>query len=404
MKPHPVLGPAAMVPRNSPHSAPADAPLSDRATRQWIRTLRDLIVLVIAWLLVVPAPIAKAEVTQEQLLEARAEMNARAAELDTQLDELEEILLVQTGYETRIAQLQDQISARDREIALSALAAREQARAMYVNAGSAGSLQSAGFEETTEFGTKNAYLGIVVNSNTDAANRLSFLRQDLSLLQDQLKGLVAQQKDLADQASVLSDEMLEALSSADAEYQALYSQWREEEAERERQRRLAAQREAAAAAAASAVSAAPTATTNVGGNPFVDPTGRTCPVAGANTFRDSWLEPRDYRGGLHHGTDMIAAAGTPEVAIETGNIWSMGYHWAGGNGLYIKGDSGDIYYYAHMQGYAPGIAVGTRVTVGQVVGYVGSTGAASVPHLHVGYQPGGGPLVNPYPLLVELCR
>ena len=101
---------------------------------------------------------------------------------------------------------------------------------------------------------------------------------------------------------------------------------------------------------------------------------------------------------------MIAAAGTPEVAIETGNVWSMGYHWAGGNGLYIKGDSGDIYYYAHMQGYAPGIAVGTRLTVGQVVGYVGSTGVASVPHLHVGYQPGGGPLVNPYPLLVELCR
>jgi murein DD-endopeptidase MepM/ murein hydrolase activator NlpD len=90
--------------------------------------------------------------------------------------------------------------------------------------------------------------------------------------------------------------------------------------------------------------------------------------------------------------------------MENGYIWSPNWHWAGGYGLYLRGDSGDIYYYAHMNGYAPGIVDGTRVGVAQVVGYLGNTGNSSIPHLHLGYQPGGGPLTNPYQLLVKLCR
>ena len=62
-------------------------------------------------------------------------------------------------------------------------------------------------------------------------------------------------------------------------------------------RRAGAARAAAAAAAAS----------NYTSSAFVDASGRTCPVAGANTFRDSWMEPRDYRNGYHKATDMMAA-------------------------------------------------------------------------------------------------
>ena len=360
--------------------------------------MRKFITLVLAMLLVMPVTDAGAEVSQQQLTDARATMNAKAAELDAQLEELDQILLVQAGYETRIANLQDQITARDREIALSALAAKEQARAMYVSAGSSAAQAAASPESITRLGTKNAYLGVVVDSDTDAVNRLSFLQEDQSALQEQLRGLVAQQEDLANQASALSDEMQTLLSAANDEYQAVYAQWQKEEAERQRKAREEAARRSAVAAAAAGAAA------NYTSSAFVSASGRTCPVSGANSFRDSWLEPRDYRGGLHHGTDLVAAEGTPLVAVESGYVWSIGYHWAGGNGLYIKGNSGDIYYYAHMQGYASGMSAGTRVGVGQLVGYVGHTGAASVSHLHIGFQPGGGPLVNPYQLMVKLCR
>jgi murein DD-endopeptidase MepM/ murein hydrolase activator NlpD len=129
---------------------------------------------------------------------------------------------------------------------------------------------------------------------------------------------------------------------------------------------------------------------------------RVCPVDGAVTFRDSWGEPRPG-GRSHTGTDMMAPIGTPLVAIESGTIWAPNWHYAGGLGLYINGDSGDRWYYAHMNAYAPGIVDGTRVTAGQLVGYVGETGNASVPHLHLGYLPGSAYYDNPYPIVAGLC-
>ncbi len=360
--------------------------------------MRRLPALLVGLLLVVAAAPADAEVTQQELRDARAKMNARAAELDGQLAELDRILIEKTAYETRIDNLQDQLIARDREIALSAFAAKEQARAMYVGAGAAGVRVAGSPESVTAGATRDAYLKVVVDTDTDAVNRLHFLQVDQASLQAELGALVVQQEDLARQAEALSQEMQDKLAEANEEYQVLYSQWQKEEAAR-----IEAARAAAAAAAAQAAAQA-AAAANYSSSAFVDPSGRTCPVAGANTFRDSWLEPRDYRGGLHHGTDMVAAEGTPLVAVESGTITAVGYHWAGGNGLYLRGSSGDVYYYAHLQGYAGGITGGSRVSVGQVIAYVGHTGAASVSHLHIGYQPGGGPMANPYQLMVKLCR
>jgi murein DD-endopeptidase MepM/ murein hydrolase activator NlpD len=100
---------------------------------------------------------------------------------------------------------------------------------------------------------------------------------------------------------------------------------------------------------------------------------------------------------------MLAAEGTPLVAIEAGVIWSPGWHSAGGLGLYIRADSGDIWYYAHLSAYVTGLAGGLRVQAGQLVGYVGHTGNASTPHLHIGWQPGGGSYQNPYPVVRGLC-
>ena len=102
---------------------------------------------------------------------------------------------------------------------------------------------------------------------------------------------------------------------------------------------------------------------------------------------------------------MIAALGVPLVAIESGVISKMGNSGLGGITLWIKGESGDSFYYAHLDGFAAGLFTGKSVTVGELVGYNGNTGNAryTVPHLHFEWHPGGGVAVNPYPLVAGLC-
>lgn len=349
-------------------------------------------------LIVGTAAPAGAEVTQAQLTEARAKVNQKSAELEVELAALDAVRARQADYERRIARIQAQMADREREIALSALAAKEQVRAMYISAGATAIQAVATPEGITRLGTRTAYLESVVDVDVDVVNQLTFLQIDYGQLQVELGDLRAEQEQIAGEVQAATEVLMAQLGTVNEEYQALYTQWQREEAERQRRRaeELARQRAAAAIAAAASGRYASSA--------FVDPTGRTCPVAGANAFRDTWGEPRDYRGGVHHGTDLVAAAGTPLVAIEAGVITQASWHWAGGNGLYLRGNSGDIYYYAHMLRYEPGISAGVRVGVGQYVGYVGSTGVSSINHLHLGYRPGGGPMVNPYQLMVKLCR
>ncbi len=339
---------------------------------------------------------AGADVTRAELDAARAEISAISEDLEEELGELEAAINQQFLFEDQISRIKDDIAGRDREIVIVALEARERARSMYVSAG--GDFQAVVSPESiTRLGTKTAYLEAVVDLDVDVVNRLEFLQVDRADLQEQIEQLIAQQEDLTALLEVRSEEILGKLGAANDVYQALYSTWQEEEAERRRRAEAARRAQAAAAAAAAA------AASGYASSAYIDPSGRTCPVAGANTFRDSWGDPRS-NGRTHTGLDLVAASGTPEVAVENGYIWSMNTHWAGGIGLYVRGDSGDIYYYAHMRGYAPGIYDGKRVGVGELIGYVGNTGNSAIPHLHLGYQPGGGPLTNPYQLMVKLCR
>ena len=135
---------------------------------------------------------------------------------------------------------------------------------------------------------------------------------------------------------------------------------------------------------------------------------RVCPVETIDAFLQDWGDRRGWR--THKGTDINAARDSRLVAMERGVIIQMGWHYLGGNQVYLLGDvTGDVYYYAHLDGYADGIEVGVPVIEGQVVGYVGDTGNADIPHLHLGWMPGTGRvdldgLADPYPMLVELCH
>jgi murein DD-endopeptidase MepM/ murein hydrolase activator NlpD len=132
--------------------------------------------------------------------------------------------------------------------------------------------------------------------------------------------------------------------------------------------------------------------------------GFVFPVGEPYSFIDSWGYPRmigtEYAHG-HQGTDIMAPFGTPLYAAERGIIANMGADVLGGTKLWVKGQSGTYYYYAHLQSYAPDIHDGMLVEAGHIVGYVGDTGNAQggAPHLHFQVHPGGGEPVNPYGLL-----
>ena len=139
------------------------------------------------------------------------------------------------------------------------------------------------------------------------------------------------------------------------------------------------------------------------------PERMTCPVAGFNTFSDTWGAARSG-GRRHSGVDVMAARGTPVVAVEDGVIRRMRNGGLGGITVWLVGDSGDEYYYAHLDGWAPGLSAGQEVTIGQALGTVGTTGNSPehIPHLHWeyhpgGYRPGAGTAVNPTPLARRLC-
>jgi murein DD-endopeptidase MepM/ murein hydrolase activator NlpD len=152
-----------------------------------------------------------------------------------------------------------------------------------------------------------------------------------------------------------------------------------------------------AAKAQAAIEAAPGAfpVTSVNA-PVID--GKVCPVPGA-AFSDDFGDPR--AGHSHQGNDMFAPAGTSNLAIVSGNV-TYGPGGSGGNGAYLEGDDGVTYVYYHLAEYVGGPR---RVTQGEVIAKLGSTGNASAPHTHFEMRPGGrsANAINPFPTLDRIC-
>ena len=96
----------------------------------------------------------------------------------------------------------------------------------------------------------------------------------------------------------------------------------------------------------------------------------------------------------HTGVDYAAPKGTPVMTIGDGVIVSMKYEGAGGNTIRIKHNSVYTTAYLHLSGYAKGLKAGQRVRQGQVIGYVGSTGRSTGPHLDFRVWKNGSP-INP---------
>jgi peptidoglycan LD-endopeptidase LytH len=149
----------------------------------------------------------------------------------------------------------------------------------------------------------------------------------------------------------------------------------------------------------------------------VAPSGLAVPVAGikASDLLDTYTQSRAGGARVHNAIDIMAPEGTPVVAAAEGVVEKL-YLSRGGGGITVYVRSPDrqwIYYYAHLQEYAPGLQEGQRVARGARLGSVGTTGNASTagPHLHFAVNrmaPGErwheGTPVNPYPLLAGTGR
>ncbi len=96
----------------------------------------------------------------------------------------------------------------------------------------------------------------------------------------------------------------------------------------------------------------------------------------------------------HTGVDYAAPKGTPVMSIGDGVVTSRKYEGAGGNTVRIRHNSVYSTAYLHLSGYAKGLKVGQRVRQGEVIGYVGSTGRSTGPHLDFRVWKNGSP-INP---------
>jgi hypothetical protein len=131
-------------------------------------------------------------------------------------------------------------------------------------------------------------------------------------------------------------------------------------------------------------------------------------VQGLCVFSDTYGAPRSG-GRVHEGVDIIAKAGQWLYAAKAGTLTKRYLDAPGslsGNGWRLTTGDGTYFFYAHLSAFAPGLIVGSAVAAGQIIGQVGMTGDAPIPHLHFEVHPGGGPSVNPTPVVraIDGCK
>lgn len=145
------------------------------------------------------------------------------------------------------------------------------------------------------------------------------------------------------------------------------------------------------------------------------------PVVGPVTYTNDFGQARP--GGGHQGNDLMGAKRAPVVAVEEGTVEFWTTSASAGCMLYLKGVSGTMYEYIHLNNdltkgndnrgkcvagvsYAPGLVDKQHVAAGQLIGYLGDSGDANgiASHLHFEVHPKGGSAVSPFPYLKKATQ
>jgi len=360
----------------------------------YLRFPRVLLPLVLlALLAVAPLPASaqsKSEVNKAKAAEeeAFAALREADAELEAGLEEMERIEGRIHTLNWRIDRLGQAIveygdnvtDLKDRARLLVLEAYTTGGHTLVTSAFSAGSIQ--------ELITSKALYDAATTRDLNQLDQLAAVSRQMDRLTDELTVKEAEVEQLRIEHAIVVDRQTEAHARASE----IHADAKTKYAKAYRAYKAALARAAAAAAARASGGAA-----GIGNQTK----GVACPVAGSTYFINSWGYPRSG-GRTHKGTDLMAAYNTPLVAMNSGTV-RLGTHYQGGRQVYVNGDDGITYYYAHLSKWPGGLDSGQRVNKGQTIGYVGDSGnAKGTPHLHLGMI-AGGIYVNPYPTVRAAC-
>jgi murein DD-endopeptidase MepM/ murein hydrolase activator NlpD len=352
------------------------------------RGLRAGALAVLTALVVAAVPVASADAeplddARTQVADAQRAADAAGARYETAIGHLEEL-------DGAISELEARIAAGRTEAAALRLLAKERAVRAYVERDT---LTDGGFildgGDPLDEIRREKLLARTKARDDASVERLRVVTSDLDAQRRALEDRKAEQERVVAQVTAEQATVQAQLTAAQHALDQLEEQLRQEQ-------EAAKAREVAAAVARDASSRAGNGKDYSGS--YVA-TGIVCPVRGAVSFIDSWGFARHQ--GPHMGVDLMAASGTPDVAVVSGNV-TFKSGGTSGLGAYLRGDDGNLYYYFHLSAYE---GAARHVAQGEVIGYVGNTGDAqyTASHTHFEVHPGGGAAVNPYPSVRPVC-